>query len=68
MEVYEEGGALLSQGQLMQWGYGRISGKGGILLDALLDMWWGMERRLAFGITCGVGIWCSSWPFLFYME
>jgi hypothetical protein len=40
MGAYGEVGVLLSQVELMGWDYGRISGKGGILSEALLDMWW----------------------------
>jgi hypothetical protein len=40
MGAYGEVGVLLSRVELMGWDYGRISGKGGILSEALLDMWW----------------------------
>jgi hypothetical protein len=50
------GGALLIPEELSGWGCGRISGKGERFSKALLDMWWGMARGLAFGITCGLEI------------
>jgi hypothetical protein len=42
MRAYGVGGALLSLEELIGWGCERISGNGGRLSKALLDMWWGM--------------------------
>jgi len=50
--VYGEGGG---PHESLGWGCGRISGKGRINFLALLVLWWGMSRRLAFGVTNGVG-------------
>ena len=53
------GGGLWSLEELLGWGCGRISGKGGILSKALRDLWWGMGLRLTFGMICCVEIWFS---------
>jgi hypothetical protein len=66
MGTYGAGGALLSLEELLGWGCRRVSGKGGRLSKALLDIWWGMGRRLAFSMTC-VEIQFSRKPFQFYL-
>jgi len=55
MAIHGASGVLLNRQKPLRWGCRRTSEKVRTLSQALVELMWGMEPGLAFGMICGMG-------------